>query len=1011
MRNSYLIVFVFFISALSYGQYCTPINTSCFSDNRIGVVKSYNAVEDLNYTFSGSCTSNGYRNETSDTLAVRPGDQIHLVLTGMDGFVDPAFYIVFVDWNLAGNFTAQMEVWNSSTVLVSGAAVMASFTVPIGAAIGNTRMRIKKLSNTNVSPCSGGGNQGEIIDFSVRVQTVGACIAPPIILSVAASNELTCLGKSVLLFPTFQQTGPGMQYQWQSSSDQTAWGNISGSNTPAVAVSPISTLFYRLIASCGASTDTSLSLLVSPITALADAITVNPTVPISASNVHTNRQLSFLLQCAPVTLPTVVNYINPSSPLPDFLKLVDIAGLSATNTLIINGNGAELVPERTTFEHGVIHFDNVQFVTLNDFSVHIPASLGGNSVKCIQLTNNASDNTIQNCTLEMPINNTQFLYGIAGFNGNQSPITDGTPNPCERLTVANTIIKGGRYGALLRASNVNTPMSGIVFQNNQILDFQEFGIRFQFTNGTQILQNEFSRATRTTNLLSAGAFCVSAIENTSYRIDDNYFHNLIFPTNTSFSTSAVAISSINNPGTPTAVSVISNNLILAENLFRGNVSGVSLQGTDRYVKCVHNTIQLEAAPTTTNFMTFNGVVTIGGFSSQNFMGCAISNNIFGGRLASASQSFFALNFTQGAFSVIPTDNNVFYDANPGVGNYFIGVFGLNRQYATLGSWQQGEGLDSNSRFDDPNYLGAANQDSAFIPQNGAIHSIGANFNVFAPLDRLGVARPVNPAPGAYQFSVPNGVAPDLVNSPTLDSILCQGTTPLLLVIDNLGSDTMTSVTLVRRVNGLPIDTIVIAQPFPPRTPQTVSTGPFSFVVNAVYNIEFEVIASTPTPPLSFGNQTLGYPATRVGMEGSYTMNPAAPATTTNYQSITAFVSALQTRGLCGHVTLNLAPNLSPLDEQVTFVDIETNASKTITIIGSGNVLFSSALSNQQRSVVRIIGVDFITIDSLNIEATANLRYAVHIDDNASNITLRNSHLIGIQGNQRGEAGVSVAGSL
>jgi hypothetical protein len=1003
MRKILMIAFLIWASLSANGQYCTPFNTGCYEDGIIGKVISYNAVQNIDYTASSGCATNAYKYISNQTLTVRPGDFIHLYIESIDEFASPSFYTVFVDWNATGNFTAQMEVWNS-VQLIEGSAVSAAFTVPPGASIGTTRMRIKKVSNTNVAPCSGGGNEGEFLDFDVHVQATGGCPTSVTTGTITPSSSLICSGNTVLLFSQQGQSGPGQVYQWQTSTNQVSWSNMVGASAPITEISATNQGYFRLITSCGGQSDTSQVLQIAPINALPASITVNPNLTLSADNAQNNGQLSGLLRCAAISQATTVTYAPQSGPYTKQLSLKQISGLSATNTLTINGNGNDFIPEKPYVTNGFVNFDGVSHITLEHFHIEVPLAIGGNTIKCIQLSNGSADNTIQNCTIEMPINNNQFLYGIAGFNGNNTPSISGTPSPCDRIIIKDNHIVGGRFGIYLQGSNVNSKLLNPIIEDNHVADFQATGIYMRFVNEANILSNEISRLNRTTQFLISGTSGMEIVESPGFLIENNLFRDLIFP-NLTFSTSIIGIMVSNNDGNQNLPNAIANNLFVEYQTQRGTITGIQLQGNNRHVKIVHNTFSYRCSQAFGPAVNFSGIRAIASGAAPQ-IGCEFSNNILVGEVHGGSQWFYAINFAQGSNSLqMQSNNNVIYDYGAPASNFYVGAW-QSANVKTLSDWRLESGFDLQTRFDDPMFLGGQS-DSAFIPQNGAIKSMGANFTAISPLDRLGVTRPLTPDPGAYQFDVPPGVAPDLISAPTFDTLLCSGSHNVQLMIDNVGSAPMTSVTITRKVNGVVADTVIISQTIQPRTPTLVNTGPLGFVPNQLNTYEFEVIGSTPTMPLNFGNKILTFQDFRTGFQGVYTMNPGLPISGTNFQSINGFIDALRQYGICGHVTLEVVPGLTPLSGQVSISGLATGPQKTLTIKGNGNTLFTPTFTTDQRSVIRVLGVDYVTLDSLNIECFASNRIAVHLDGDAHYFTLKNAFLNGRQGAQYSQFGFLV----
>jgi hypothetical protein len=122
------------------------------------------------------------------------------------------------------------------------------------------------------------------------------------------------------------------------------------------------------------------------------------------------------------------------------------------------------------------------------------------------------------------------------------------------------------------------------------------------------------------------------------------------------------------------------------------------------------------------------------------------------------------------------------------------------------------------------------------------------------------------------------------------------------------------------------------------------------------------VSATSTPLL--------LPAAASAMSGTFTINSGSATGGTNFQSFNDLISELNCRGVGGAVTVNVAPNSGPYNEQVIIEEINgTSATNTITINGNGNTLEWAALSTSERTTLMLDGTDYLTIDNLKIEAT------------------------------------------
>ncbi|RYD56623.1 MAG: T9SS type A sorting domain-containing protein [Sphingobacteriales bacterium] len=123
--------------------------------------------------------------------------------------------------------------------------------------------------------------------------------------------------------------------------------------------------------------------------------------------------------------------------------------------------------------------------------------------------------------------------------------------------------------------------------------------------------------------------------------------------------------------------------------------------------------------------------------------------------------------------------------------------------------------------------------------------------------------------------------------------------------------------------------------------------------------------------------------------GTYTINAGAAASTSNFQSFAAAVTAMNC-GVSGAVTFNVVAGSGPYTEQVTLNAITgTSAANRVTFNGNGNTLtFSGTTSN--RATIKFNGADFVTFNNLTINATnASFSWGVHVTNNSDNNTVNN----------------------
>jgi hypothetical protein len=130
--------------------------------------------------------------------------------------------------------------------------------------------------------------------------------------------------------------------------------------------------------------------------------------------------------------------------------------------------------------------------------------------------------------------------------------------------------------------------------------------------------------------------------------------------------------------------------------------------------------------------------------------------------------------------------------------------------------------------------------------------------------------------------------------------------------------------------------------------------------------------------------------------GTYTINSLLPTGGANFASLTDFANFITCGGISGPIVLNVVPGTGPYTGQVIFDNINTTAVNTITINGNGELQTFSGGITTERATIHLKGTSFVTIDSLDVEvgSTATFGYTIQLSNGASNVTIKNSTLLG-----------------
>lgn len=248
-------------SIVTTAAYCTPSGSS--SSYYINSFSTTGGTTNITNNSSGYSTG-GYGNFLSMTVTQIQGSTVNFSITGGGSSYTYGFSI-WVDWNQDADFAdAGEQVFVTSGYATSTSG---SFTVPLSALSGSTRMRVTAnyLSTAPSNPCAT-SIDGEFEDYTFSVTALPACSGTVTGGTAAASPTSLCAGNTSTLSVTGGTTGvSGLTYQWQSSTDNVTWTDITGATSATYTATPTANTYYRRIITCTASASSanSTSVLVS----------------------------------------------------------------------------------------------------------------------------------------------------------------------------------------------------------------------------------------------------------------------------------------------------------------------------------------------------------------------------------------------------------------------------------------------------------------------------------------------------------------------------------------------------------------------------------------------------------------------------------------------------------------------------------------------------------------------------------------------------------------------------
>ena len=248
---------------------CTPTfssaSASCSSYNMFMRIQSLTGSSG-SIADASACTGSGYENLTgSYSVTLNSGTTYSCTLNTGGSYPSSMGAQIWIDFNNSGTFEASETVAGYALSSTSSTSPVVSLVVPGGVPSGTFRMRVVgnynccgAVSYPNMIPCPTTAiTYGDVRDYTVVILGgAPSCTGTPIAGIVNPSQTVSCGTFTANLFNVGVSSGPGLVYQWQSSSSPTSgFTNISGATgavyTPTL--STAGTIYFRDSATCTAT--------------------------------------------------------------------------------------------------------------------------------------------------------------------------------------------------------------------------------------------------------------------------------------------------------------------------------------------------------------------------------------------------------------------------------------------------------------------------------------------------------------------------------------------------------------------------------------------------------------------------------------------------------------------------------------------------------------------------------------------------------------------------------------
>lgn len=235
-------------------QYCTPSYFSSCSwyNTYINSFSTSGGSTNITNTNTGCNNSSSYVYFSSLTHTGAQGTTVSFTIGNNPSY--GLIYAIYVDFNGDQDFTDPGEQVYSSSI-GAGSSASSSFTIPVSATIGTTRMRVISDYFGPLSPC-GTRYYGECEDYNFAI-TAGC----PATISAHPADVALCSGSNTSFSVTASGT-TGVQWQVSTNSGST-WSNVSnggvysGATTTTLSITGATVSLDNNLYRCVASNSTS----------------------------------------------------------------------------------------------------------------------------------------------------------------------------------------------------------------------------------------------------------------------------------------------------------------------------------------------------------------------------------------------------------------------------------------------------------------------------------------------------------------------------------------------------------------------------------------------------------------------------------------------------------------------------------------------------------------------------------------------------------------------------------
>lgn len=492
------------------------------------------------------------------------------------------------------------------------------------------------------------------------------------------------------------------------------------------------------------------------------------------------------LNCAGITGPVTfnMNFTN-NVHTTSTLRLINVPGVSSTNTITLDGQGDTIRFEAVTDNRALIYLENTDHVIIRNFNLVSTAANFGHGIHL----NGADSIRIIGNRIDLSAVTTTTATQTNGIIASASPSAF-TATTAQALFVDSNIVIGGNSGVRVVGDAANKSRN-IYIGRNIIRDFLQNGVFLVQVDSAMVENNDVNRALRTGVTTFQGINLEAGAEGVMIR--NNRIHSG-FNSATARTAAAFGVR-ISSPGTITKRNYIVNNLIYGFTT-TGNQNGI-LINTTNLTDILFNSIFL-----TDTLASGNARAVYLQALNQNVR--ILNNNLVVNKEGTGEKQVLYLE--RDTTSVEINHNNYYTTSTTGVSNLIhLGAVG----YASIPAWRAvNPRYDSLSRSGNPLFVNAGLGN--LTPTSAVLDSAGTPIT-FVQNDFNGAIRGATPDIGAIEFNPPQR---DLALTQLLTN-LQDGCVPSLQIpisirVANIGNTGFDTLFLSYRINSQAIQRDTIA---------------------------------------------------------------------------------------------------------------------------------------------------------------------------------------------------------